>query len=283
MADLRIFILADDPLVRAGLALLLERQAGIIVAGGEPAFTERLAQNPLPSREEVFRYDAILWDLGADPEKGLEILRQARKDLDFSEMGPVVWLAPEVAGLGLELISSLLETSPANHHQDLPERGPTGRGIIRREASAGMMVQALQAVTAGLNVWEGELKGERRKDKGEGYSPFFQDLQQGAKALRGEDGEQAESKIAGNSRGEYQRGTNAFDTAVVETGETLTPREAEVLRLVADGLPNKVIAGRLGISEHTVKFHLNTILGKLQASSRTEAVTRAARLGWIIL
>jgi len=65
--------------------------------------------------------------------------------------------------------------------------------------------------------------------------------------------------------------------------EELTSRERDVLRLLADGLPNKLIAQRLGISEHTVKFHVNAILGKLGAQSRTEAVTRAARLGLIAL
>jgi len=63
--------------------------------------------------------------------------------------------------------------------------------------------------------------------------------------------------------------------------EALTPRELEVLRLLAEGLPNKAIALRLDISEHTVKFHLNAILGKLGAQSRTEAVVRAIRLGLI--
>jgi DNA-binding NarL/FixJ family response regulator len=65
--------------------------------------------------------------------------------------------------------------------------------------------------------------------------------------------------------------------------EELTPRELDVLQLLAEGLPNKAIARRLGISEHTVKFHLDAVLGKLDAHSRTEAVTRAARLGLIIL
>ncbi len=65
--------------------------------------------------------------------------------------------------------------------------------------------------------------------------------------------------------------------------EGLTPREVEVLGLVAEGLPNKSIARRLDISEHTVKFHVNAIMGKLEAKSRTEAVTRATRLGLILL
>jgi two-component system nitrate/nitrite response regulator NarL len=61
----------------------------------------------------------------------------------------------------------------------------------------------------------------------------------------------------------------------------LTPREVEVLALLAEGLANRAIAQRLAISEHTVKFHLNAILGKLGAQSRTEAVVLAIRLGLI--
>ena len=63
----------------------------------------------------------------------------------------------------------------------------------------------------------------------------------------------------------------------------LTARELQVLRLLAEGLSNREIAERLGISEHTIKFHIASILGKLQASSRTEAVTRGVRSGLIEL
>lgn len=65
--------------------------------------------------------------------------------------------------------------------------------------------------------------------------------------------------------------------------EPLTPRELEVLQLLAEGLGNKAIARRLGISEHTVKFHLNALMGKLGAQSRTAAVVRATRLGLVVL
>ena len=63
------------------------------------------------------------------------------------------------------------------------------------------------------------------------------------------------------------------------SGSLLTPREQDVLRLLAEGLPNKGVASRLEVSEHTVKFHVNSIMGKLNAQSRTEAVTLATRLG----
>ena len=66
-------------------------------------------------------------------------------------------------------------------------------------------------------------------------------------------------------------------------GEALTAREREVLQLMAHGLPNKAIARDLSISQHTVKFHVASILGKLGAGSRTEAVTLGARQGLVLL
>ncbi len=65
-------------------------------------------------------------------------------------------------------------------------------------------------------------------------------------------------------------------------GVDLTPREQEVLGLLAEGLSNKLIAARLGISEHTAKFHVNALLDKLGAETRTEAVVTAARRGLLM-
>jgi DNA-binding NarL/FixJ family response regulator len=85
-------------------------------------------------------------------------------------------------------------------------------------------------------------------------------------------------------------GLTIFDSALMPQHsdddsvlEPLTPREIEVLRLLADGLANREIASRLSISEHTIKFHIRSILGKLGASSRTEAVSRGLRSGLIEL
>jgi two-component system nitrate/nitrite response regulator NarL len=66
-------------------------------------------------------------------------------------------------------------------------------------------------------------------------------------------------------------------------GEELTARELDVLAALGDGLGNRAIAGRLGISEHTVKFHLASIYGKLGATSRADAVRRAFRRGLVHL
>jgi len=65
--------------------------------------------------------------------------------------------------------------------------------------------------------------------------------------------------------------------------ERLTPREIDVLELVAEGWPNRAIAERLGISDQTVKFHLASISGKLGAANRTDAVRRGVRAGLITL
>jgi two-component system, NarL family, response regulator YdfI len=81
--------------------------------------------------------------------------------------------------------------------------------------------------------------------------------------------------------------TRGLFSAVVPTlhpayePEQLTARETEVLRLLSEGLGNKEIASRLSISEHTVKFHISSILGKLSVATRTEAVSQGIRRGLI--
>jgi two-component system, NarL family, response regulator YdfI len=106
-------------------------------------------------------------------------------------------------------------------------------GLLRADASADQIVQAIKSVSVGLTIFDA------------GFVP---------------------------SSSEHE--------SVVEP---LTPREAEVLQLLADGLGNKEIALRLSISEHTIKFHIRSILGKLGAASRTEAVARGLRSGLIEL
>lgn len=70
---------------------------------------------------------------------------------------------------------------------------------------------------------------------------------------------------------------------MAELAEPLTRREREVIQMLAGGLGNKEIASRLAISEHTVKFHVASILDKLGAGSRTEAVSLGIRRGIVLL
>lgn len=122
-------------------------------------------------------------------------------------------------------------------------RASGARGVLLRDASPERLAAAVAAVAEGLLVGEPALE----------------------RAPRG-----------GPPRDEAA-------AREVELPEELTPRELEVLQLLADGLTNRAIAARLGISEHTVKFHLSAILGKLGAQSRTEAVALAMRLGLIVV
>ncbi len=78
-------------------------------------------------------------------------------------------------------------------------------------------------------------------------------------------------------------GRSAARRAAAAASQPLTPREIEVLGMMAEGLGNKIIAARLGISLHTVKFHIASIFAKLDAGSRTEAVTIGMRQGLIMI
>jgi DNA-binding NarL/FixJ family response regulator len=73
------------------------------------------------------------------------------------------------------------------------------------------------------------------------------------------------------------------DSAQPVGGEPLTPREVQVLELLAEGLSNKTIAARLGISDQTVKFHIASLSAKLGAANRTDAVRRGVRRGLVTL
>jgi two-component system, NarL family, nitrate/nitrite response regulator NarL len=153
----------------------------------------------------------------------------------------------------IERLAILVESTPPVAVL-LPDEGrvaevwSTGvRAILRRDADPGQVAAALRALMQGLGVVDGAFAAALTRPVG-------------LPTLKSWDDRQTDPLI-----------------------EELTPRELAVLRLVAEGLPNKTIAMKLGISEHTVKFHVNAILGKLGVASRTEAVVRATRLGLIFL
>ena len=206
---LRVVVVADDHLARAGLAALLADQIGCTVTGHvtTPAYVS--------AGPNAYVSDVAVWDLGWGPDTGADLLAKVQ------ESGvPTVVLAPD-----------------ASHASEAWAAG--ARGVLPRDVDGATLMGALVAVSRGLAVLDPELaSGLFTPDSDESVSPAL--------------------------------------------GE-LTPRETQVLGLIADGLPNKTIAVRLDISEHTVKFHVNAILGKLGAQSRTEAVTRATRMGLIIL
>ncbi len=211
MPDLRIMIVADDTLSRAGLAALVSNQPGLLVTG-------QAASGDLAASAGVYLPEVMLWDLGWDPTGGLARLAGWHDDPGLAAL-PLVALLPDAA-------------------RAAEAWGAGARGLLLRDVAAQRLAAALQAAARGLAVLDPALAGALVATR---------------------------------------------EQAPIAPAESLTPREIEVLRLLAEGLPNKAIARRLAISEHTVKFHVNAILGKLGVESRTEAVVRATRLGLVLL
>jgi two-component system nitrate/nitrite response regulator NarL len=206
MTDLRVLVVADDLLARAGLAALLAQQPGCAVVG------QVAGGASLSAELEALRPDVVAWDMGWEPTAAMERL----------------------AGLG-DGRPPVVALLPAPTYA--AEAWANGaRGILLRDADVASLSSALAAAAQGLAVLAPEL---------------------------------ALAVFASRARAQ-----SAPDA-------DLTPRELEVLRLMAEGISNKSIAYRLDISEHTVKFHVNSILRKLDAQSRTEAVINATRQGFV--
>ncbi|MBI3913320.1 MAG: response regulator transcription factor [Chloroflexi bacterium] len=208
MLAIRIVLIADDPLARAGLAALLRDQPDVNVVA------QISADENLAEQIETFAADVLVWDFGFDAAQMVERVLEAAQ------------IQPRI----LALVHDEAEINSAWAH--------SVRGILPRDASAEKLRAALEAILRGLMVLDESLA-----------------IQLPA--------------------------TRSFDQRLPV--EELTPREMQVLELLARGMANKMIASELGISEHTVKFHVNAILGKLGAQSRTDAVVRATRLGLITL
>lgn len=209
--------------------------------------------------------------VGDDPlaRSGLAALLAAEPGLLIVSQSSPADLAPEIAGdLAPRAVLWDLGLAPGptlGRLADLAGSGPPvlalladeelaadayaagARGLLFRDASPGRLAAALRALAQGLVVLDGSLATL--------LAPPGED-----------DGDPAEA-----------------EPSSIEPAEPLTPREVEVLQLLAEGLSNKQIATRLAISEHTAKFHVAAILGKLGAETRTDAVVRAARAGLILL
>lgn len=210
---LRVMLIADDPLVRSGLAALLSNRSDCHVVGQAASDTDLIAG------ADVYRPDVLLWDMGWEP---LHATRPSRLEC--------------LAELRDGGVDSVVLLQDAQAGAEVWHAG--ARGLLMRQVEADQLAAALQAVAQGLMVWN---------------ETFSVAAPMGAAA------------------------------GTLLDGNVLTPREHEVLQLLAEGLPNKIVADRLRISEHTVKFHVNAIMGKLGAQSRTEAVVLATRRGLILL
>ena len=206
--ELRILVVAEDGLARAGLAALIAGLPGCMIAGLTSG------DQKLANEMELYQPDIVVWDLGLDPAQPLESLGDLR-----SSSTPIIVLVSN------EDVASAASGYGVN-------------GILPRDVERHTLLAAIRSALEGLIVMD---------------STFADALL----SIRGINPEQL--------------------------AEQLTPRELEVLQLLALGIPNKSVASQLGISEHTVKFHVNSIMSKLGAQSRTEAVSRGTRLGLIKL
>lgn len=208
-----VAIVANDPLARAGLAMLLgnEPACDIVTQMSLADWLADLQEWPLLEFEP--QVDGVVWDLGW--ELPMTLPEEALFPLPVVALLPDETAVPHLWSLGIQ-------------------------AMLRRDATAAAIVAALQAALHGVAALDPEF-------------------------------------------------VTAVLPATSSPAETLpdftelTPRENEVLSLLAEGLTNKTIAYRLEISDHTVKFHVNAILGKLNAQSRTEAVVQATRLGLLLL
>jgi DNA-binding NarL/FixJ family response regulator len=209
MADLpevlRVFVLGDDPLARAGIVGLFESEGAVSLVGQADGGEQGIAQ----ARRAAA--DVIVWDLGLAPSAALDRLAEHAASLP-----PVVALIAEEDTAAEAWLAG-------------------ARALLRREVDGPRLLAAAGAAARRLVVLD------------------------------------------------FPPGALAPEAAHAVGDETLTPREAEVLVLLAEGLPNKAIASRLGVTEHTAKFHVNAILRKLGAQSRTEAVVLATRRGLLLL
>lgn len=214
MNELRVLVVADNLLARAGLTALISDQPALRVVG-QVAAGEGLADDL-----DVYRPDVIVWDFGWETRGAQERLADLLDELG-ANMLPLLILLPDDDHAGE--IAALLRSVRAG-------------GLLLRDADPNQLNAALAAVGQGLVI----------------FHPLLAQLPTG-------------------------------ELLADPLAAQLTTREREVLQLLAEGLANKAIAQRLGISDHTVKFHVNAIMGKLNAQSRTDAVVRATRLGLIVL
>jgi DNA-binding NarL/FixJ family response regulator len=179
-------------------------------------------------------------------------------DLDGSEDSDPIdaWLGALRPQRGVVVLGAVQSSNPSPHQNQealrllgsmarvVADQG-LGFGALQRDATGEEIIAAIVAVAGGLITLDRRLAGDLLATPERPQAPTAERL--------------------------------------ADIEEPLTARELEVLQLLAEGLPNKLIAAQLHISEHTAKFHVSAIILKLGAASRTEAVTLAARRGLLIL
>lgn len=248
---MRIAILSPYPTVRAGLAALAREQPGWTVVGHSASATALASDLSGVTQEEAEEpVDVLLAEVdgGVDTDAVSAWLDAVRPARGLVALGVVEDAAERRGPRASRDPREGRDPDNALDHAIAIARLVMGAGLafgaLPRDAGPEEITAAVAAVGGGLTALDTRLA---------------------AATLAAIERPRARGEIAAT------------------TEEQLTPREREVLQLLAQGIPNKQIAQRLRISEHTVKFHVSAIMAKLNAASRTEAVTTAARRGLLLL
>jgi len=250
---MRISIVSPYPTVRAGLVALAREQPGWVVVGASAPDALRQPTRPAADPATGGAGQSAARAPGTTDNEPIDVaLIDLEGALDAERLDG--WLAALRPRMGVVILGAADTGGRAAPSGDaLRQLGELARvveangqalGALLRDADAEEIVTAVNAVAGGL------ITLDRRLGRA-----FFQP----------------------------ERVAAPTTAALGADEETLTAREREVLQLLAQGFPNKIIAQRLRISEHTAKFHVSAIMTKLAAASRTEAVTNAARRGLLIL
>lgn len=230
---LHVAIVSADPLVRAGLASIIEPELG----------SGRIV-------EDLDQADVALWDTGANLDQVLGHLAQ----FDSVDM-PVLAVVPSASFAG-------------------PALDAGAGGVVLRDRLGEGLAAALAAVRHGFVVLDAALAAGLTDTTSGHRAGADQALESNIDRPGSDD---AGHDVLDASPGRASRPDN-------EPGlDALTARERQVIELLVQGLSNRRIADVLAISEHTAKFHVNSIMSKLGASTRTEAVVEALRRGLVLL
>ena len=244
MPVIRVLIVAPYASARAELHALMAEAEGCAVIGAVSGSAE---------------LEALLADARPD------VVLLGNEETDGPLSGDRARVVALLGGgeVGLVLLGSGARVEPALTRGSLP-----GWACLLRDADAEEIAAAVRAVAAGLVVLDRRLGAMLPSGAPDGAV-----LPARCSVLG--------RTTAGPRSAEH--GAPSTEHASAASTEALTARERDVLQLVAEGLQNRQIAARLYLSPHTVKFHVASILAKLGAASRTEAVTLAARRGELIL
>jgi NarL family two-component system response regulator YdfI len=284
-----VFIIAASDVVRAGLESLITGEPGFTIAGSAADLSELAAQVAEGASPHVVIFDAE--SHGEEMPAALRTFIEDMYEPGSSALNdPGFPVLDELRSPALDVTQTVSLRSAGQPHlvggdHNIPQfliigaeradwirevlRAGVVRATLPRTASSGEIIAALLAISNGLIAL----------DPGTLAAVISQPTSTGDDSAELPD-------YSGRSDLSDQSDAQSYaarSPSIKPALDPLTPREREVLDMLAEGLSNKEIAWRMKISEHTVKFHVSSIFSKLRASTRTEAVMHGIRQGLIMM